>query len=148
MKTGSIYALAEPETGRVRYVGKTLGGVDARLKGHLSAAKCDSKPSPVTLWVRSLMERGLEPIVVALRRDVPEERLASLEASWIGFCRQRGCSLLNQVKGFNRSWRSVGGEELEQIRILDSVGVPHTEIRFHYQLTKPGLEQVLRKVRA
>lgn len=54
----AIYALRDPSTGEVRYVGKA-NNPQARLKSHMRAAR--SRNTPVYCWIRSLKDKGLEP---------------------------------------------------------------------------------------
>lgn len=77
-----IYALCEPDTGEIRYIGKAVD-VERRLRGHLS----DSELARVAKtrkakWLRSVLARGLEPVVQILE-EAPAELIDEAERHWI-----------------------------------------------------------------
>lgn len=88
---GSIYALRDPETGRVRYVGQTVHDVGARLNGHLTGARHGAK-SKCAVWLRTL---PTEPQVTVLQRYVPIDELDDREREWVAKMVARGESLVN-----------------------------------------------------
>src|SRR5687767_4612507 len=57
----TIYALCEPTTGEIRYIGKTAYPLEKRLKSHLSGAK--RVRNHRTYWIQSLSHA---PIIRAL----------------------------------------------------------------------------------
>ena len=93
-----IYALTDPRTEEVRYIGKTVNEPLFRLERHLEEAqkdvctyKCD--------WIRSLISKGLEPglsvLEIVFYPDIWQER----ERWWIAFARERGFHLTNLTDG-------------------------------------------------
>jgi hypothetical protein len=70
----TIYALVDPNTHQVRYVGRTRQTVNQRLKHHLTAARLGNK-LPVYEWFRALFPE--RPIVVVLQEGIAVERRAS-----------------------------------------------------------------------
>lgn len=52
-----IYALTDPESGEVRYIGKA-NNAQKRLKAHLSETR---RKTPLYCWIQSLRARGLVP---------------------------------------------------------------------------------------
>lgn len=75
-KSCSIYALIDPNTFHVRYVGKACD-VNARLKAHLR----DPSDTRKARWIRSIMRTGAMPIVLILERDPDDWKEA--ERRWI-----------------------------------------------------------------
>lgn len=75
-----IYALAEPGTMTVRYVGKSYDP-KSRLSTHLSA----HAPYRVRAWVRSLRARGQRPRLLILHKVIPGEDAAAAERACLTF---------------------------------------------------------------
>jgi hypothetical protein len=105
VRTGHIYALAEPDTGEVRYVGKTLNGVERRVRGHVKSAH-DGGRLYVHNWLRKLDVPPQFIIIEAL----PEDELAEAEKYWIKFMRLTGARLTNL------SYGGEGGSLAEEVR--------------------------------
>lgn len=61
-----IYALSDPRTSKVRYVGVTFRG-RARFREHLSRAICGGRTHR-DRWIRSLVSVGLRPAYCTLER--------------------------------------------------------------------------------
>lgn len=97
MKPYVIYALTDPRSGRLCYVGAT-SDARRRLRAHvLSARMNDGVATPVRQWIRELVEVGLRPILREIE-EVPFEERAAAEAAWIVWLRNQGIDLLN-VRG-------------------------------------------------
>ena len=93
---GTIYALADPVTEEIRYVGKTSGDVRRRLSTHLHNARRprgEAQQRRLWSWLRSLQEKPLL-IVLEEAEDVDEA-----ERRWIGDLRKRGARLCNMTDG-------------------------------------------------
>jgi hypothetical protein len=99
----TIYALHDPTSNDLRYIGQTKHVLRTRLRGHLR----DQHTNARTLWIRELLERGLVPLireveVIKLRLG---ERPATIwdranerEDYWIRQMRKSGNKLLNSRK--------------------------------------------------
>lgn len=93
MRPTIIYGLHAGD-GVIRYVGKTVGALDARLRGHRTDAKRGSK-LPVHRWMR---KRGLPAIrIMQLDRVADGEAWQEIERTWI--VALAGTGLLNLTKG-------------------------------------------------
>ena len=90
-----IYALVDPDTNRVCYIGKTIHP-NKRLYQHMKTVL----RSPVNLWCRQLKSQFKQPSLVILE-SVSVEKAAEAEIEWITFGRKINWPLLNV---------SVGGE--------------------------------------
>lgn len=95
----TIYALCEPHSGNVRYVGKTVCTPEQRLTAHVRAAKYHRAHLPSAMWVREQLDSGLRPVVVELERVSQDADWAAQECYWIAFYRARGADLLNLTDG-------------------------------------------------
>lgn len=92
MKTTFIYTLSDPETGEIRYVGKS-NTPSIRAKQHLrdeNTRKC--------AWVKSLVKRGLTPKLEVLD-EVPETEWQFWEQYWIQVVSGWGFRLTNGDSG-------------------------------------------------
>jgi hypothetical protein len=92
----SIYALSHPETGEIRYIGQAVNP-RKRFNLHMFGAQ-HGKTFPVYDWIRSLLDKDLEPTFEILEETSLEEMDAA-EISWIALCRNHGCNLLNVTDG-------------------------------------------------
>jgi hypothetical protein len=88
----SVYALAEPNTKNVRYIGYSRGHPEVRRAQHM----CLTTKSTAN-WVDELRGRGLEPELLILDSSIPNRKLAwKLEAFWKRHWRSEGHVLLNK----------------------------------------------------
>ena len=120
----TVYALVDPRTDKVRYIGCTTQSLDRRLRQHLG----DQVASPRKYqWLAELRQANLEPLVVALEEaeDAPAER----ERYWISLKRAEGCDLLNaDARSVSESRRQFGeavqgwatGAESAMIDVLEA----------------------------
>jgi hypothetical protein len=105
----TIYALVDPRCGSCRYVGKTKGTIENRLKGHFADARRRCyEHVPRFRWINKLAKQGLAPSVIALEICAGNWREA--EKRWIRYFRECGCSILNVTDG---------GEGIEGFRHSD-----------------------------
>lgn len=95
MKTTFIYCLREPDTGSIRYVGKS-DNPKKRLSSHLSEAR--DKNCHRKVWLHSLKSRGLRP-VLEIVDEVPVEHWQQLEVAYIEFFKACGFDLTNNAAG-------------------------------------------------
>lgn len=93
MKTVFIYALKCPETGQIRYVGKSINPA-CRFRAHLCVNKKDHR----TNWIKSLAKRGLKP-ALEIVDEVPESEWQQWEVAYIEFFREQDCKLTNLTPG-------------------------------------------------
>lgn len=93
----SIYAMCEPDTEEVRYIGCTQD-VKTRVQAHvmqaLSRQKRGKHLTPVAEWLLSLHQHSLLPVVLILEEVRPEKRW-EVERKWINKYRAEGARLTN-----------------------------------------------------
>jgi hypothetical protein len=95
MKTTNIYVLIDPETQKVRYVGKA-NNISQRYKAHLNRAR--KHQIHKLNWVNSLKIKGLKPIIEVID-VVPIEDWVFWEIYWISQFKTWGFNLINYTDG-------------------------------------------------
>jgi group I intron endonuclease len=90
-----IYALICPLKNEIRYIGKTVQKLNARLRGHLSLKLNDSTYR--ANWIKSLIIEGLKPEITLIEEctDIDWE---DREKYWIDFYSKK-YNLVNHSKG-------------------------------------------------
>jgi len=91
-----IYALCEPDTEHVRYVGKSNNPV-LRLRRHIKNAK-DGHQFHCPNWIRSVLRLGLKPTLKVLE-ECTVENWKEREVFWIEHFRNEGFDLTNCKEG-------------------------------------------------
>lgn len=90
MMLSTVYALAEPESDDVRYVGRTSNNPLQRYSEHLLGLGNATKE-----WIRELRGTHKVPTLKILEEDVPVESAGKRERYWIDYWRSNGAPLLN-----------------------------------------------------
>lgn len=89
-----VYTLCDPQTGEIRYVGKTCRGTSARLKEHVSPSRLKER-SYKNVWLKSL---GVAP-AIEIVEEVPADQIDDAERFWISQFRALGFRLTNGTDG-------------------------------------------------
>lgn len=111
-----LYALLDPNTRELRYIGKTKSELRVRLRGHLREARGGSK-SHKSNWLRTLGDK--EPIIVPYC-DVPDGYdVNALEREAISALRAADYPLTNMSAGGDGGW-SDAARAAVQDRIVSS----------------------------
>ncbi len=93
----TVYALSEPSSRDVRYVGWTSRVLSLRLAEHIQHARIGRGSVRKGKWIRSLLAAGLSPVISALETGTGDN-WESFEKYWIGRLRPQGL-LLNAADG-------------------------------------------------
>lgn len=95
MRTYRVYALVDPRTGGIRYVGSTAKQLAHRLTDHISSKH---GKAPRHRWIKELHGLGLRPEIRLLQEVEVEVRLHAHweEQRWIQRLRDDGHNLLNK----------------------------------------------------
>lgn len=95
----TIYALVDPHTGDIRYIGKTAHSPEKRLRGHMSEAKrLTGARHYKSSWLRQLAGEGLVPLIEVIE-EVEPEGANERERHWIAYHRRCGAPLTNVTDG-------------------------------------------------
>lgn len=119
-----IYALSDPDSGEVRYIGKA-NNPEKRLKSHMRDSV--RRDYPVYRWIRKLSAAGKSPVMKVLSSHIGDEWMQA-EREAIDNYRENGCRLLNVAIGGIEPYcsdelRSKNGKDLiKRIRTDDLVG--------------------------
>ncbi len=90
-----IYALKDPVSGAIRYIGKT-DDLELRLRFHISDSKRQNNHK--AHWIMALLAKGLQPILEIIDQ-VPMAEWQAAEAAYIQFFKEEGCNLANGTPG-------------------------------------------------
>lgn len=89
-----IYALSNPATGEIRFLGTTILPASC-LRGHISGKRSQSVPG-LAAWVADLVEAGTPPRMLSLATESGDlHRLCSHERYWVSRLREIGEPLFN-----------------------------------------------------
>jgi hypothetical protein len=81
-KSVTIYALVDPRTDQVRYIGQTVQPLEYRLWSHLHVAARRKVDTPKVRWLQELQAAGLKPSIIALEVVTHQDRKQA-EGKWI-----------------------------------------------------------------
>jgi hypothetical protein len=143
-----IYALKDPETGEIRYIGKT-NNPKKRMSSHLSPEKSKSLPS--IRWVLKLRKQNKKPIMEIIEETDDWE---SCEIKWISYYRSIGCDLLNIDNGgivkiyqHCKYDRKSSKKYLRVMSMLSNLPEINEEASGFWKLIKNGIKQVRSSIR-
>lgn len=92
-----VYALQDPRTKEIRYVGKSTKGLK-RPRYHLLPCYYASKKHdkfPLYIWIRKLIRLGLKPNIIIIQEVDTPENLSKAELYWIEYFKSVGSPLTN-----------------------------------------------------
>lgn len=91
----TIYALVDPRTNQIRYVGQTQNHPEIRLAGHIEK---DDGNKAKRDWIGDLQRLGVKPVVVALEYAATLDDALVIEHFWIKRGRHAEWPLLNMSR--------------------------------------------------
>jgi hypothetical protein len=120
-----IYALCEPNSEIIRYVGKTANSPEQRLRSHLAPSSLKPK-NHRTDWLRSLVKQGLKPALFVLE-ETTDDCWQEAECRWIAQLRSLGCDLVNSTNGGDGVSGNKPSEATKQLLSSIHKGRPRSE---------------------
>lgn len=99
-----VYALCEPHTTNIRYVGITEK-LEQRLHGHFSSIPKSNRHS--ACWLRKIKSLGQQPNVLTIESGLNRDDAGEREKFWISYYRKLGYDLTNASIGgeHNSGWK-------------------------------------------
>lgn len=94
---GFIYALKDPNTNEIRYIGQTKKDIHIRLKNHITEAKGKREKNKKKNWLKSLLKKEQFPVIIVLEA-CSQDSLNEREVYWINYYSTK-TNLLNMTKG-------------------------------------------------
>lgn len=94
--TTFIYALLDPRSGELRYIGKS-NNPTVRLYEHVCASQI-AAPTHRNYWIKSLLADGTKPELLVLE-EVPSNDWKAAERWWISYWKFAGANLVNGTSG-------------------------------------------------
>lgn len=109
-----IYTLSDPITKEIRYVGKTVQKPTYRLSQHISQSRCNNKKDYCHCWIKSLLNKKLEPIINIIEKTYDINR----ECYWIKYYKDNNYKLTNLQEGGDKAGLGTKRtfEQIENIR--------------------------------
>lgn len=93
-----IYALKDPVSQEIRYIGKSSSGL-RRARSHYHNNKTNNTCSKKNNWIKHLKSIGLKPDIEVLCILLDPKYLSQMEIHYIAKHRHLGCNLVNQTDG-------------------------------------------------
>lgn len=94
-----IYVLIEIDTNAIRYVGKTVLGVERRRIQHQQFARYTTRCTRLANWLRALERDGRSFRIVEVETVPHNGNWIAAERAWITRLRAAGCRLVNSTDG-------------------------------------------------
>ena len=93
-----VYYLTDPTNSKTRYVGVTTYSLNKRLRDHCHPTHLKQRTHKNN-WIRSLAEKGLNPVINALSCYSSENEMLKAEIYWIKLFKELGHELTNSNDG-------------------------------------------------
>lgn len=109
-----IYALIDPITCKVRYIGRTSVSMSARLSKHIHDAKYNKRKTHKEDWIRSLLKINCKPLVRKLTEIEGWDESYAFEVALIEKYKDRLTNYYDQGPGKLRSCRKEDREKISE----------------------------------
>lgn len=146
----SVYALLDPRTSEVRYIGYTKNRITDRLRGHVGNCKVSTYKSN---WIKQLKALGLRPKSRALCILSSEKEALRIEVAVIALYRSRGVRLTNSTDGGEGSVNLLPEIRERIVKGVKASMTPERRAKISAQVTKQmtgskRTEETKKKMRA
>lgn len=116
-----IYALSDPISKEIRYIGKTKN-LNKRLRSHIDYAKNKNrKRRYVSDWILGLLKNNLKPIVILIE-ETTLEIWSEREKYWIKHFKSLQFNLCNLTDGGESNTGYVYSDDLKEVRRKARIG--------------------------
>lgn len=107
----TVYALSDPRTNQIRYIGITSNHPVERLTQHM---KRKGGNGPKNSWIDELRKFGEKPCVISLEYTETKQEALACEGFWISMAVRFGWPLTNDAVSI-RDDEFIGDDELEEM---------------------------------
>ena len=136
---GYVYGLIDPQSQKLRYVGKTIGELNLRFNHHIWNAIHGKSTTHKNIWIRSVLRKNLKPEIFDIETIENEQELLDAEVFWIAYFKYIGCDLVNHTIGGDRgSGYKHTDEDKQKMSILKK-----NKPAYHLRGRKQPLERKL-----
>lgn len=113
MNKNLIYALKDPETNEIRYIGKSTSGLRRpnQHKQKYGLLTNNHKNN----WIKSLLAKGLMYEIIILEENIELESLNNREKYWVTYYKSLGSCLTNQTDGGEGTWGYKMDEQAKEL---------------------------------
>jgi hypothetical protein len=121
-----IYALSDPRTTEIRYIGKSSSGLK-RARAHLQPSRIKKTRTKCGNWIKSLIKLNLKPTIEEVEIHQNHDDLIQAEIFYVSYFRSLGFNLTNHTTGGEGTpGHKQSFEQVEKRRIA-KIGSKHTE---------------------
>jgi hypothetical protein len=106
-----IYGLKDPFTNEIRYIGKSVNGLD-RPKEHFKPCNLKGNTHKIN-WIKSVLNRNKRPEIVIIEEYNNSEDLFAAEAFWINYYKLNG-NITNCTDGYEGTLGREYSEETKR----------------------------------
>jgi hypothetical protein len=94
-----VYALVDPRTDQIRYIGKSSVGME-RPRSHVEPGRIANESNlHKARWLQQLVTDGLRPIIRVLQSGQSDDEILQMERDWIARARAEGWPIVNLTDG-------------------------------------------------
>lgn len=131
-----VYALKDPRTGDVRYIGKTTKSLQRRIAEHTSPSSYRRGRNHRERWIAALIHLGMRPEAETILHASTVEEMDQAECLCIQFARDIGLTLVNATDGGDGKSGYIHSERTRQ-RMKEAQSSPDAIARKRAQRGKP-----------
>lgn len=115
-----VYALSDPKTDELRYIGQTEQLPATRLRQHVK--DCGRYSNHCAHWIKNLKKQGFKPFMEILQKCSTVEELNEAEIYWISQFRALGFRLTNISHGGENTTKGTKLTAKNRLAIAASLG--------------------------
>lgn len=125
IQSTNIYALVDPRTNQIRYIGVTKNSLKSRLNCHIRQAKQNPGigNKHKNYWIRQLLQNDLAPEIAIIEKCNNSKSAFAGEVWWIELLTKLNYPLVNIAKGGDKppSWKNKKHSEITKKKQSKSI---------------------------